>query len=113
MTPGWGAPIGGADALWREQALGRVGMGAFAGDGASVDARVGYGFAMRAGQVLTPFGELGVYGAEHRRLRAGVRLGRTARNAAPPLHMELAGERNETDWGLVDHRVGVLGTLSF
>ena len=112
VTPGWGAPVGGADALWREQAFGGVGMGAFAGDGASMDARVGYGFAMRAGRVVTPFGEVGVYGAEHRRLRAGVRLGRAARDVAP-LHVELAGERNETAWGYVDRRLGVIGTLSF
>lgn len=111
VTPGWGAPVGGADALWREQAFGRAGMAALADD-ASVDARVGYGFGLRAGQVLTPFGEVGVYGAEHRRLRAGVRLGRATRYAAP-LHVELAGERNETGWGYVDRRLGVIGTLSF
>ena len=99
LTPGWGSPVGGADALWREQAFGGVGVGAFAGDGASMDARVGYGFAMRAGQVVTPFGEVGVYGAEHRRLRAGVRLGRAAREVAP-LHLELAGERNENRLGV-------------
>ena len=64
VTPGWGAPVGGADALWREQALGRVGMGSFKDDGASMDAQVGYGFALRAGHVLAPFGEVGAYGAE-------------------------------------------------
>ena len=112
VTPGWGAPVGGADALWREQAFGRVGMGAFADDAASVDARVGYGFAMGAGRIVAPFGEMGVYGPEHSRVRAGVRLGRAAR-AGAPLHVELAGERNETPWGLVYPRFGIIGSLSF
>ena len=112
VTPGWGAPLGGVDALWREQALGRGGAAMFDHDGASMEAQVGYGFAMRAGHVLAPFGEVGAYGAEHRRLRAGVRLGRAA-GAALPLQVELAGERSETGQGLVDHRLGVIGTLAF
>ena len=112
VTPGWGAPVGGVDALWREQALGRGGAAMFDHEGASMEAQVGYGFAMRAGHVLAPFGEMGAYGAEHRRLRAGVRLGRAA-GAALPLQVELAGERSETGQGLVDHRLSVIGTLAF
>ena len=112
VTPGWGAPVGGVDALWREQALGRGGAAMFDHDGASMEAQVGYGFALRAGHVLVPFGEVGASGAEHRRLRAGVRLGRAA-GAALPLQVELAGERSETGQGLVDHRLSVIGTLAF
>ena len=112
VTPGWGAPVGGVDTLWREQALGRGGAAMFDHDGASMEAQVGYGFALRAGHVLAPFGEVGAYGAEHRRLRAGIRLGRAA-GAALPLQVELAGEWSETGQGLVDHRLGVIGTLAF
>ncbi len=112
VTPGWGAPVAGADALWREQAFGPEGRGAFANDAPSVDAQVGYSFAVRAGHVLTPFSNVGVHGAEYRRLRVGLRLGRPAAMAAP-LRLELAGERHETGWERVDNRLGALGALSF
>ena len=112
VTPGWGAPAGGTDALWGERTLGSGRMPTLREESASLDARVGYGFAVRAGRLLTPFGEVGVYGPEYRRMRVGARLVSPAGNAIP-LDLELAGERIEAGWGAADHRLALLGTTAF
>ena len=112
LTPGWGAPAGGADTLWREQASGPGRLPHVADEGASMDAQVGYGLALRAGRVLTPFSAVGVRGADHRHLRMGLRLTGAARTPAP-LQVELAGERIESSWRRPDHRLGLVGALTF
>ena len=111
VTPRWGAAAGGADALWRERALGDR-LAPIAADAGAVDARVGYGIGLRAGRVLTPFSEVGVRDDDHRRLRVGLRL-TAAAQPRRPVHVELAGERTETGWGEVDHRLGLVGVLTF
>ena len=111
VTPRWGAAAGGVDALWREQGFDRR-VTRFEDDAGAVNARVGYGMALRAGRVLMPFSELGVRHHEHRWLRVGVRLTEAAQTPAP-LFVELAGERTETGWGRVEHRLGLIGALSF
>ena len=108
VTPGWGTPASGADALWRDQAFGPGRMAAVV-DGASVDARFGYGFAMRTDRVLAPFSEIAIRNRDHRRLRMGLRLGSTGK-ALAPLQLELAGERIDGG-GMVDHRLMVLGAM--
>ncbi len=112
VTPRWGAAAGGADALWRQQAFGRERLALSSDEARSVDARVGYGLALRAGRVLTPFSELGVQDDDHRRLRVGLRLTGAAHTRAP-LHVELSGERANAGWGRVDHRLALYGALSF
>ena len=111
VTPRWGAAAGGADALWRERALGDR-LAPIAADAGAVDARVGYGIGLRAGRVLTPFSEVGVRDDDHRRLRVGLRL-TAAAQPRRPVHVELAGERTETGRGEVDHRLGLVGVLTF
>ena len=111
VTPRWGAAAGGADALWRERAIGDR-LAPIAADAGAVDARVGYGIGLRAGRVLTPFSEVGVRDDDHRRLRVGLRL-TAAAQPRRPIHVELAGERTETGWGEVDHRLGLVGVLTF
>ena len=86
VTPRWGAAAGGADALWRERAIGDR-LAPIAADAGAVDARVGYGIGLRAGRVLTPFSEIGVRDDDHRRLRVGLRL--TAAAQPRPVHVEL------------------------
>ena len=112
VTPGWGAPVDAADAMWREQAFEQGRLPRVANETASVDAQVAYGLVLRAGHVLTPFSTLGVRGDEHRRLRVGLRLTGAA-DTPTPLHVELAGERIDTGWGRVDHRLGLMGVLSY
>ena len=111
VTPRWGAAAGGADALWRERAIGDR-LAPIAADAGAVDARVGYGIGLRAGRVLTPFSEVGVRDDDHRRLRVGLRLTGAAQPRRP-VHVELAGERTETGWGEADHRLGLVGVLTF
>ena len=108
VTPGWGTPAIGGDALWRDQAFGPGRMAPVV-DAASVDARAGYGFAMRSGRVLAPFSEIGIRNRDHRRLRVGLRLGSTGK-AKSPLQLEMAGERID-GWGTVDHRLVVMGAM--
>lgn len=111
VTPRWGAANTGVDAVWREQAFGGR-MMPFADDVGSVDARVGYALALRAGRVLMPFSEFGVRGDDYRWLRVGLRLTGSPHTAAP-LQVELVGERSEMLSGTVNHRIGMLGALPF
>ena len=96
LRPRWGAGTGGAEALWRDELPGLSG----AGDGAALDARIGYGVAVApAGGLLTPFVEAGM--SESRRLRVGTRFdGRRA-----DLGLELSGERRESGNGGAEHGV--------
>lgn len=110
VTPRWGAANAGVDAVWHERALGGP-MMPFADDARSVDARVGYGIPLRAGQVMIPFSEWGARGDHYRWLRVGLRL--TGAAHAAPLHIELVSERAEMAKGRVNHRMGLIGALPF
>ena len=113
VSPRWGAGTGGADALWREDALGRLGLGSTDAAALSLDTRAGYGVRAMRG-LLTPFGELGLREHGGRRVRVGVRFDR----AAPVLHdqfsLELSGERYESGRRAApDHRVNLTSRLRF
>ena len=88
LTPRWGAPAGGAEALWREE-MPRLPAGS---DEAAVDARVGYGFAWDARGLVTPFAETSAGGGSSR-----LRLGTRFEASGADLAMELAGERTERE----------------
>ncbi len=106
VSPRWGAPAAGADALWQEQAFSRTLAGASAAAG-GLDARLGYGFGR-----LAPFAEAG-WTAEAdraaRRLRLGLRLGQVGEE----VEVEASAERNETGGQAPDYRFSIIGYVGF
>ena len=88
LAPRWGAPAGGAEALWRDDL---PGVRAGAEEGA-LDARVGYGVAWDSRGLLTPFAEAGG-GAGGSRLRLGTRFEASGADLA----LELAADRTERE----------------
>ena len=88
LTPRWGAPAGGAEALWRDE-MPRLRV---ATDEAAVDARVGYGFAWDARGLVTPFAETSAGGAGSR-----LRLGTRFEASRADLDVEFAGDRTERE----------------
>ena len=102
LTPGWGAPAGGADSLWNDHGFGPL-PGLAAPDG-SFTARAGYGLGL-----VAPFTEVGWAAQRSRRLRVGVRVW----EAAEAFEVELSGERY-SDAGLPPaYRLGVFGSLRY
>ena len=94
LTPRWGAPAGGAEALWRDE-IPRL---AAVAREAAVDARVGYGFAWAGRGLVTPFAETSA-GESSRRLRLGTRF----EAARADLDVEFAGERTEREMADPSH----------
>ena len=88
LSPRWGAPASGAEALWREE-MPRLRDGL---DEGALDARVGYGFAWDSRGLVTPFVETSAGGGSSR-----VRLGTRFKASRANLAMELAGERRESE----------------
>ena len=109
LSPRWGAATGGAQALWREDLP--VLSTASAGNSGAVDAQVGYGFALPQGGVLTPFAEVGMAGADSRRLRLGTRY--AAAVTGLDMDVELAGERRESGDAAAEHALQLDVDLRF
>ena len=109
LSPRWGAATGGAQALWGEDLP--VLSTADAGNSGAVDAQVGYGFALPQGGVLTPFAEVGMAGADSRRLRLGTRY--AAAVTGLEMEVELAGERRESSDAAVEHALQLDVELQF
>ena len=109
LSPRWGAATGGAQALWREDLP--VLSTADAGNSGAVDAQVGYGFALPQGGVLTPFAEVGMAGADSRRLRLGTRY--AAAVTGLDMDVELAGERRESGDAAAEHALQLDVDLRF
>ena len=88
LSPRWGAGTGGAVALWGAGLPRPSGSGG----GGVLDARVGYGIALRDGAgLLTPFADAGLGDGGSRRLRLGTGFERRRTG----LRLEVAGERRE------------------
>ena len=104
LAPRWGAPAGGAEALWRDE-MPRLRGGL---DEGALDARVGYGFKLTRGGLLTPFAETGAGGGSSR-----VRLGTRYEASRADLAMELAGERRESEGADPVHGVRLDVRLGF
>ncbi len=104
LAPRWGAPAGGAEALWRDE-MPRLRGGL---DEGALDARVGYGFKLTRGGLLTPFAETGAGGGSSR-----VRLGTRYEASRADLAMELAGERTENEGADPVHGVRLDVRLGF
>ena len=109
LSPRWGAATGGAQALWGEDLP--VLSTADAGNSGAVDAQVGYGFALPQGGVLTPFAEVGLAGADSRRLRLGTRY--AAAVTGLDMAVELAGERRESGDAAAEHALQLDVDLRF
>ena len=72
---------------------------------------------------MTPFGAMDVAGDDRRRMRVGARFGSVGGGAAAgtaggvgsvgALSFELAGERIEGYGRTPDHRIGLIGRMSF
>ena len=113
LAPRWGAAQG-ADLLWQEQLHRPFGTAAGRGGDRSVDARVGYGWRLPRRLLVSPFGGYGT-GWGRRRLQLGATLGALddGTRKAAPLQVELSGERNLRREGAADHRVSLLGVVTF
>ena len=109
LSPRWGAATGGAQALWGEDLP--VLSTASAEDSGAVDAQVGYGFVLPQGGVLTPFAEVGMAGADSRRLRLGTRY--AAAVTGLDMEVELAGERRESGDAAAEHALQLDVDLRF
>ena len=110
VTPSWGAPATGADALWREQAF--PPWGGARPETGSLHARVGYSAGLAAGGTLMPFGDVVTTGDGYGSVRSGIRL-TPAPHAATPFAVELSGGRTTWQNGIASYRVAAAGHVSF
>ena len=106
LTPQWGAATGGAEALWQDE-MPRL-HGAAARDGGTLDTNLGYGIALAARGLLTPFAaaRLSGYGRD---LRLGTRF--VASQA--DLDVELSAGRRESTLAVPEHGVRIDFRLQF
>ena len=112
VVPRIGADTDMSGDMWREAPV--EGLVRSSRRGAGMKAEIGYGLAHPAmsEMLVTPFGVVDVAGDDRRRVRLGARLGSTG-GAAGLLSFELAGERIEGNGRTPDHRIGLLGRMSF
>ena len=116
LVPRIGADTDVSGDMWREEPM--MGLKRPSRPGAGLKAEIGYGLANPAmtGILVTPFGAMDVAGDDRRRVRLGARIGSTggATGGTPgALSFELAGERIEGNGRMPDHRIGLLGRMSF
>ena len=115
---------GSIGALWRGDTMNGLARPSRSGTG--MRAEIGYGLVHPAisGILVAPFGEVDVAGDDSRRVRVGARIGSTsgadgaraasgASTAAGVLSFELAGERIGGHGRTPDHRIGLVGRMSF
>ena len=112
VAPRMGAGTGDSGMMWRERPLAdsalRGGIRA-----RSLQAEVGYGLASSpTGLLLTPFGDLYLDGDERRQVRLGARIG-AADLGSRIGSLELSGARIDRRGGASDHRIGLIGRMSF
>ena len=112
VAPRWGAARR-TDMLWQEPLYRPSGMSA-GSDDRSMDARVSYGWRLPRRLLVAPFGGYGS-GWGRRRLQVGATLGPLDADtrASAPVRLEISGERHLFRQGGVDHRVSVLGVVTF
>ena len=111
VRPHWGAPGYGAESLWQDR-IQSYAAGAGRND-AGVDARLGYGWQLPGGRLLTPLVGYGRMG-ESRRMQVGARLGVLGRlngDLSAPVAVEFIGERYLRR-DSADHRVGLFGIVN-
>lgn len=115
VVPRIGADTDMSGDVWREDSV--EGLERSSRPGAGVKAEIGYCLAHSAmiDILVTPFGAVDVAGDDRRRVRLGARFGSIGNmaGAAGALSFELAGERIEGYGRTPDHRIGLLGRMSF
>ena len=63
--------------------------------------------------LVTPFGTMDMAGDDQRRMRLGARFGGAIGAKNTVLSLEFAGERIEGSNRTTEHRIGLLGRMSF
>ena len=114
VQPTWGVSGVGAETLWQDQI--RTRMHGVDPDAAGIEARVGYGLRLPSGGMVTPFGGYGEREGLGRRLQVGARvgtLGQVRSGFASPVELEFTGERYQRPGSDADHRVSLLGIVTF
>lgn len=114
VQPTWGVAGAGAETLWQDEL--RTRMHGVDLNAAGVDARIGYGLRLPGGSLVTPFGGYGEREGMGRRLQLGARLGTVGQvrgGFVSPVELEFAGERYSRPGSDADHRVSLLGIVTF
>ena len=112
VVPRIGADTDMTGDMWRDQPMEDLTLSSRKGVG--VKAEIGYGLAHAAMNdiLVTPFGAMDLAGDDRRRMRLGARFGSIG-DTASILSLELAGERIEGLGVKPDHRIGLIGRMSF
>ena len=118
VVPRIGADTDMSGDMWRDESM--EGLARPSREGVGVKTEIGYGLAHSgvSGILVTPFGAMDVAGDDQRRMRLGARFGSIGAAAGAAggvglLSFELAGERIEGFGRTPDHRVGLIGRMSF
>ncbi len=112
IAPRLGADTDMSRNMWRDDAMTEVTR--TSRSGAGVKAEIGYGLMtpMMSSILVTPFGTMDMAGEDQRRMRLGARFGSIG-DMTSVLSFEFAGERIEGNGRTPDHRIGLLGRMSF
>ena len=114
VQPTWGIAGVGAETLWQDEI--RTHMHGVDPGAAGIDARIGYGLRLPSGSLVTPFGGYGEREGLGRRVQVGARvgtLGQVQSGFASPVELEFTGERYDRPGRDADHRVSLLGIVTF
>ena len=112
IAPRIGADTDMSGGIWREDPMNDITRSSRSGAG--VKAEIGYGLVspMMSSILVTPFGTMDMAGEDQRRMRLGARFGSIG-DASSILSFELTGERIDGNGRTTDHRIGLLGRMSF
>ncbi len=112
IAPRLGADTEMSSNIWREEPMNDVRSSSRSGVG--MKAEIGYGLLtpMMSSIVVTPFGTMDMAGDDQRRMRLGARFGSIG-DTTTVLRFELVGERIDGNGRATDHRIGLLGRMSF
>ncbi len=113
LAPRMGADTEMTNNMWREEPTSDVRLSSRSG--AAVKAEIGYGLVhpMMSSLLVTPFGTMDMAGDDQRRMRLGARFGGAIGAKNTVLSLEFAGERIEGSNRTTEHRIGLLGRMSF
>ncbi len=112
VAPRWGSSARDSGMLWQEQ-LRRMRPGAEGGVNRSgLDARVGYGWRLSGGQLVSPYGSYGMSG-HGGRMQVGAQVAGFGGGVGDRLRLGVLAERAPGLGGGHDHRFGLQGFIGF